>query len=195
MVPDDLGETEIDNLEVRVRLFRLEQEVLWLEISVRDALIVAVVERMQDLFENLSGVLLGEELVLDDTVKQLATSANLSDKVHVLVIVEVLIELEHVRMIQLLQDENLLLEPIHVLDLFLGNLLDCALLLGLAMHAQRNDTVGASAQGLLRNLVDVLNLRFILTDHGGLANEEATLWWIFDFSCGLHLLISYFYII
>jgi hypothetical protein len=123
-----------------------------------NALVVAIVERVQDLFENLGGLFLREELVLNNAIEELTTSADLGDEVDILVIFEVLVELEHIGMIKLLQDEDLLLEPIHVLDLFLGDLLDRTLLLGIAMHAQGHYTVSASTQGLLRNLVDVLNL-------------------------------------
>lgn len=100
----------------------------------RNALVVAVIEGMQDLFENLGRVFLREELVLDDAIKQLTASANLSDEVHVFIVIEVLVQLEHVWMIKLLQNEDLLLEPVHVLDLLLGDLFDCTLLLGLSMH-------------------------------------------------------------
>ena len=54
---------------------------------------MAVVQRLQDLFENLGRLFLREILGLDDRIKQLTTLANLSDKVNVLFILEVLIQL------------------------------------------------------------------------------------------------------
>jgi hypothetical protein len=62
-------------------------------------LAVTVVEREKDLFENLGGHLLAEELSLNDAIEELAASAQLSDEVDVLLVLEVLIKFDNVRMV------------------------------------------------------------------------------------------------
>ena len=58
-----------------------------------DAHIVAVVQRLQDLSEDPGGLLLGEELVLDDAVEEFAATTGLGDQVDILLVLEVLEEL------------------------------------------------------------------------------------------------------
>ena len=128
--------SKVYDFEFRVRVFRLEEKVLRFEISMSNTHIVTIVQRLQNLLENLCCDLFGEELVFNNTVEELATAAGFSDQVDILLILEVLEELEHIWVVQLLQNRDLLLEPIHVLDLLLRHLLHCPLLLRLTMLAQ-----------------------------------------------------------
>ena len=135
---------------------------------------MAVVQRLQDLSEDPGGLLLGEELVLDDAVEEFAATTGLGDQVDILLVLEVLEELQHVRVVQLLQNRDLLLEPIHVLDLLLSDLLDRPLLLGLPMLAQRHHSVSPRPQRLLRNLIHLLYPPRVFLDHGLLLNNPSS---------------------
>lgn len=70
----DLGEAEVDDLQISVICLRLEKEVLWLQIAMNNVLSVAVVQGLQDLAENDSCLIFFKELSLDNPVKKLATS-------------------------------------------------------------------------------------------------------------------------
>jgi len=67
---------------------------------VGNALGVAVIQRSEDLLEDLGSRLLGEAFVLDNPLEQLASLAELCNQVDILLIFEVLIELQHAGMIQ-----------------------------------------------------------------------------------------------
>jgi len=54
----DLGKAEIYNLQVSIGVRTHEKEVLWLEITMHDVHAVAIIEGLQDLFENFGGDLL-----------------------------------------------------------------------------------------------------------------------------------------
>ena len=64
-----------------------------------NSLIMTVVERLQDLFEDLGSKSFGEEFILDNPIEQLTTFANLCDKTDILIIFKILIELEYIWMI------------------------------------------------------------------------------------------------
>mmetsp|Transcript_102781 Transcript_102781/g.291042 ORF Transcript_102781/g.291042 Transcript_102781/m.291042 type:complete len:206 (-) Transcript_102781:226-843(-) len=72
-------------------------------------------ETLRDLLHHRRGLPLGEELLFHDAVEQLAARTQLQDEVHVLGVSESLIELEDVRVIQLLHDIDLCLQlrPVH----------------------------------------------------------------------------------
>ena len=161
---EDLTETEVDDLDVTLRVLGLVEEVLWLEISVNDALGMAVVNTKHQLFEAVSGLLLGVALLLDNLVEHLTTSAQLGNNVEVFIILEVLVELQDMWVIKLCKDTNLSMELCHVLDLLLGNGLAGSVLLGDSMSALADDTEGASTEGLLAHLVDFFELVVILVD-------------------------------
>ena len=60
---------------------------------------VTVVQRLQDLLEYLGSHVLAEVLSFDDSVEKLSTSAQLSDKIHIIIVLEVLVKFDHVWMI------------------------------------------------------------------------------------------------
>ena len=72
----DLGQAEVDNFQVSVGVRAREKEVLWFEITMDDVHAMAVVQGLQDLFEDSGGNLLGEELFFDDSVKELTSRAQ-----------------------------------------------------------------------------------------------------------------------
>ena len=54
----DLRQAEINNLQISIRVRAHEKEVLWLEITMDDVHAMAIIESLQDLFENFGGDLL-----------------------------------------------------------------------------------------------------------------------------------------
>jgi|TARA_B110000305_G_C19394048_1_gene616447 hypothetical protein len=58
---------------------------------VSNASLVAVVDRLQNLLEDGRSDLLREEFLFDDSVKKLASLADLSNKIHILIVFEELI--------------------------------------------------------------------------------------------------------
>jgi hypothetical protein len=68
----DAREAEVGQLDVRVVGVRGEQDVLRLDVAVDDALGVQVLERLQQLEHDLGRVALGEGLLGNDAVEQLA---------------------------------------------------------------------------------------------------------------------------
>ena len=71
-----LRQAEVNDLEVRVIRLSLEQEVLWLQITVNNVLCVAVVQRLQNLAEDLRSLVFFEELCFNDAIEQLTASAQ-----------------------------------------------------------------------------------------------------------------------
>jgi hypothetical protein len=106
---------------------------------------MAIIKTLQDLLEDSTRYFLREELCLDDSIKKLTTSANFCDEVYVSAILEVLVELEDMWVIECLENRNFLLEPLHVLDLLLGNLFHCSLLSCHFVLAEGDHTVCSSS--------------------------------------------------
>ena len=65
-----------------------------------NVLVVAVVNGVEDLLEDLTSVLLLEELFLYDSIKEFTTSAQLTDQVDVLLVHKVLVQLDNVWMVE-----------------------------------------------------------------------------------------------
>jgi hypothetical protein len=80
-------------------------------------LIVAVVYTLKYLLENMACLEFTEKFFLYDHVEEFASFAQFGDQVNVLGIFEIFIELEDIRMVQLLENFYFLFEPLSVLDL------------------------------------------------------------------------------
>lgn len=133
-----------------------------------DVLVVAVVNGVEDLLEDLASVLLLEELFLYDSIKELSSSAQLTDEVDVLFVHEVLVQLDHIWMVKGRENCHLLLEPVPVLDLFAQDGLAGPDLAADFVLDLRDDSVGSRAKCLLVHLVDLFNRRFVPVDHARL---------------------------
>ena len=72
----DLRETEVDNLKISIGIRAHKQEVLGLEISVHDVHRVAIVQGLQDLFEDLGSHLLAKEFFLDNPIEKFTACAQ-----------------------------------------------------------------------------------------------------------------------
>mmetsp|Transcript_98965 Transcript_98965/g.308400 ORF Transcript_98965/g.308400 Transcript_98965/m.308400 type:complete len:374 (-) Transcript_98965:42-1163(-) len=166
------GQPEINDLE-DVLLYSFlghEEEILGLEVAVADLVLVHVVNRADDLLHQVGCLGLCEVASLDDSVEELATAAELHHQVDAAVVLEGLVELYDVRVIHELHDGDLLLEPLDVLHLSLGDGLDRAddvrgLVLRLAHGA-----VGALPEFLLLHVVAVRDLPGVVHDEHGMAD-------------------------
>ena len=72
-----IAEPKINQLQI---VLVVEQQILGLEISVNDAQLVQVLDRALDLLEELARLLLGQLLLLDDVVEELAPRNILHDQ-------------------------------------------------------------------------------------------------------------------
>lgn len=83
-IEEDDRETKIDDLDGAIVCFREQEEILrlqkmdlcYLQITMADAIRMAVVQCLYDLEEDGPCLLLGEVALLDDAIEQLPTLAN-----------------------------------------------------------------------------------------------------------------------
>mmetsp|Transcript_15708 Transcript_15708/g.41633 ORF Transcript_15708/g.41633 Transcript_15708/m.41633 type:complete len:289 (+) Transcript_15708:425-1291(+) len=120
------GQAEVDDLDQVLLngLLRHEEKVLGFEVAVAHVVLVHVVEGPHDLLHQDGGLHLREMARLDDAVEKLAARGELHDQVDVAVVLEGLVELDDVRVVHHLHDGDLLLEPVDVFHLRLGDGLD-----------------------------------------------------------------------
>ena len=133
---------------------------------------VAVVDTKKQLSEALGRLLLCEELLFDDLIEQLTSSAKLGDQVEVLVIFEVLNQLQDMRVIQLLQNRDFSSELLNISHLLARDSLASSVQLRDSVPALGDHTKPTSTQGLLAHLVDVLDLLVVFLDHGRLVDYD-----------------------
>ena len=88
-------------------------------------LFMAVVDRLEYLFEYVARFEFAKKFLFYDLIEELTAIAKLRDEVDIFGILKVLVELQNVRMIESLQDLNLILKPLLVLDLLPGNCFAC----------------------------------------------------------------------
>ena len=68
---------------------------------------MAIVKCLQNLFEDLGSNLFAEELFLDNPIEKFTTCAQLCDKVHIGLILEVLVQLDDVWVVLHTYHENI----------------------------------------------------------------------------------------
>lgn len=90
---------EVDDLERRVLVRALVEDVLGLQVPVHDLVAVAVVDRQQDLGHHLRRLLLAEGAGLDYAVEELAPRAELGHYVEEVLVDEVLEHLDNMRVV------------------------------------------------------------------------------------------------
>ena len=107
--------SKIDNLDDRVLVSALEQEILGFEVSVADVLcVVAVVNSFDDVLDDLGSIVFREVALSrlglgDDAVEELSSGAELRDEVEVLFVLIDLVEFYDIRVFDLfvVRDERL----------------------------------------------------------------------------------------
>jgi len=82
MLVESLGEAEIGDLALSIRGVIGHQQVLRLEVSMGDALLMQILHRAQELGGGVDSVLLREVALVDDAVEQLAPLHDLHHQVH-----------------------------------------------------------------------------------------------------------------
>ena len=97
------------------RSVEVDQQVFWLQVSVADAQLVDVEHASKELLQVLAGCALLELLVLDYEIEQLSTAGELHDQVQVLLCFDDFINLDDVRVVELLQDLDLPADALNVL--------------------------------------------------------------------------------
>ena len=99
--------SEIDHSDDGILLWGGIQSVLWLEISVDDPLSVAEHNCREHLLHDVTSLSLSEALLLDNLVEELSSRAQLCHNVEVVFILEVLEDVQNMRMVQLPKYVNL----------------------------------------------------------------------------------------
>ena len=110
-----VAESEIHNLE---RFVIVYQQVFWLQVSMANAQLVDVFYARYQLLKVFAGHLLLQALVLHNQVEKFAASDVLHDQVQVLLGFDDLVNLNHVRVVQLLQNLDFSADALHVLSVF-----------------------------------------------------------------------------
>mmetsp|Transcript_104098 Transcript_104098/g.301150 ORF Transcript_104098/g.301150 Transcript_104098/m.301150 type:complete len:263 (+) Transcript_104098:234-1022(+) len=148
---DDLQQTLLDGI------LRQEEEVLRFQVAMADMVLVHVVDSLDHLLHERGRLHLREVPSLNDSVEQLASCAQLHDQVDDATIFEGLVQLDDVWMVHHLHEGNLLLEPLYVFHLLLGNRLDSSAGPSLLALSLGHRPVGALSELLLVDVVHVLN--------------------------------------
>jgi hypothetical protein len=97
-VVDERG-AEVDDLDLIKLLVLLEENILRLEVSVDDVVLMAVVDAGKDLLHQDRTVSLGKLAALQDLVEELSSLADLSDEVVALLVLKELVHLDDVGVI------------------------------------------------------------------------------------------------
>ena len=96
---DDLGEPEVGQLDARIVVVRLEQDVLGLEVAVNNALGVHVRDRRRQLSNDLARLTLAIPLLLTDAIEELAARDQLQHDEKVLLLREEVVHAHEVGVI------------------------------------------------------------------------------------------------
>ena len=100
-----------------------------------DVILMAVVNTLQNLFEDIGSVLLIEELLFDDLLKQLTTLTQFRNEVYILFILEVLVQFQNLWMVKGLHNFDFTNKSVPVFDTLSGDFLACSNLFRQKMRA------------------------------------------------------------
>jgi len=164
------GETEVDDLD-HVGFdgtVAREHEVLDLQVSVDNLHGVQVIHPTEDLLHDNCRLAFGEVARFQQPVEELSALAVLHDDVHKLPILEVLIQLDDMRMVQHLQRGELVLEH-HELRLpsDLPKHLHCPLCARGEVGALYHTSEGALADLFLLHIVEIMDIAGVVDDVDG----------------------------
>ena len=91
--------SEIDNLEHDLLRLDLNQDILWLQVAMRDILRVTIGNGEKNLFDDSSSLFLTESLHALNSIKELLAIAQLGDKVDLVLALIDLVESQDVRVV------------------------------------------------------------------------------------------------
>jgi hypothetical protein len=174
------GETEVNDLEFTIggglkargvrravgrrgRTDGCEEEVFWLKIAMADVVDgVAIFQGAQHRLDDRCRILLGIVTLcalslLDDSIEELSSCAELGDKMEILVILEDIHELDDVGMVHCLQDLNLALQSFQATDFRFLDCLYSKILFGLTVLAFPHHSVVSVTQLAVINTVLLTN--------------------------------------
>jgi len=147
--------SEVNNLNLIKLFVLLEQDILWLQVTMHNVGLMAVVDAREDLFHEDGAVTLAEFATLQDFIEELTTLADLSHKVVALLILEELVHFDDVWVIDSFEnvnfvEEHTLLVVVHVAlsQNFYG-----ALSSRLSVNAHTHLTERACAKNLTNSVV------------------------------------------
>mmetsp|Transcript_75975 Transcript_75975/g.246607 ORF Transcript_75975/g.246607 Transcript_75975/m.246607 type:complete len:246 (+) Transcript_75975:1010-1747(+) len=166
------GHAKVDEFQRGAGFGALEQKVLRLDVSVREAIRMQIGQRCQDLAHvhqtlNLAKAFRGTP---HDVLEKLAPCAHLHHEVEAVGLPENFVEPYHIGVVQLPRDADLCLEPLGVPDLVKADALDRALRPGLPASHQVGRAIGSGTQGGMQ-LVEVGELSGVLPREGMLEVE------------------------
>lgn len=153
VLTDALGETEIDQLDVRVIILFVQEEVLRLNIPVANAVRMKIVQGVEGLSHDARGLHLRQMLLLRDVEEKFATFAKLGDEEADTLGLPRLVQLDDVRMVHAHKDIDLVLERLVVLNFTLLHGFDGHLFTCLLIHGKIDGTVATRAKLLLKKVL------------------------------------------
>lgn len=119
LVLQRLREPEVNHLNAFQVVWLREHEVLRLDITMRNALAVEVLEGLEKLFHDIRRLVLAQKLVVDDILEQFAAFAVLEDEEADLVPLPNFEKFDDVRVVQFLQDGYLVNKSLKIFNRFL----------------------------------------------------------------------------
>lgn len=143
-----------------------------------------ILDHVDHLTENYSGVFLVEIAVFLETLEKLTSFTIVLNEVEVFVVFKDLIEFDNVWVIEFTKDLYFGLEGFRVFDVLFGDDFDHSVFEGGLNHSsQVDDSIGASSEGFLPELVQLLDIFFSSLDEEVLFNNEFGGW------LGLHYVL------
>ena len=138
-----------------------------------DLLGMEILDHVDHLTENYSGVFLVEIAVFLQTLEKLASFAIILNEVEIFVVFKDLIEFDDVGVIELTKDLYFRLEGFWIFDVLFGDDLDDSVFVGGLDHSsQVYDSIGTSSEGFLSELVQLLDVFFSCFDEEVFFNNE-----------------------
>jgi hypothetical protein len=105
---EHVGQAKVGNLDDEAAsLVARQQHILCLQVPMRHALLVQVHQSLQQLLNNTRRLRLSQPAIRNNLVKQLTTSNVLDDQVDALLILKGTLQVENVRVVQLLHNLQL----------------------------------------------------------------------------------------
>lgn len=136
-----------------------------------------ILDHVDHLTENYSGVFLVEIAVFLQTLEKLASFAIILNEVEIFVVFKNLIEFDDVGVIELTKDLYFRLEGFWIFDVLFGDDLDDSVFVGGLDHSsQVYDSIGTSSEGFLSELVQLLDVFFSCFDEEVFFNNEFGGW-------------------
>lgn len=107
--------SEIDDFNRVYVVLRVQQEILWFQVSMDDFPAVTVDHSWKELFHNNGGIILAESFHLWNLIEKFTTFNVFCDQVEVDLVLVEFIEFHNIWVVQLFQDINFIKEGVDIL--------------------------------------------------------------------------------